>query len=309
MTSVSDDALGALARSSVEPITAHQDAGGAYPASPTFRVYRYAWLRDGAFIADGMSRAGGSASSRARFFDWCAGVLNARASRIDRSSSDRGRRGLPAGEHLPTRFTLDGAEAGDEEWWDFQLDGYGTWIWALDAHVRRHGRPGSTWSRRRRVVARRYLGAFWDHAVLRLVGGARRRRPPVHARRHQRRAPGRRGSRCACRGIAVPGDGRGDLVVRPAQGRIRRAPRQDARRRPDVDASLVACAMPFGSCRPRTGRRGDLRGSCRRPRTRRRPPLSRGDTYFGGGRWVAARRSRRLARGATGRRDAARCAD
>ena len=57
--------LGALAQRSVEIITAHQDVGGAYPASPTFRVYRYSWLRDGSFIADAMSRAGAVASAEA----------------------------------------------------------------------------------------------------------------------------------------------------------------------------------------------------------------------------------------------------
>src|SRR5690606_261994 len=49
--------LQGVARASHDLIRRHQDTTGAYPASPTFSAYRgYAWLRDGAFIAEGMSR-------------------------------------------------------------------------------------------------------------------------------------------------------------------------------------------------------------------------------------------------------------
>ncbi len=41
-----------LAHRSHAVITRYQDAGGAYPASPTFSAYRgFAWLRDGSFTA------------------------------------------------------------------------------------------------------------------------------------------------------------------------------------------------------------------------------------------------------------------
>src|SRR5918995_7407720 len=118
MTSTPHAALGALARRSVEIITANQDAGGAYLASPAFPVYRYSWFRDGAFIGDAMSRAGEVASADA-FFAWCARVVTDRADDIT-SLIERAARGesVPPSEHLPTRFTVDGAEV-DEEWWDF----------------------------------------------------------------------------------------------------------------------------------------------------------------------------------------------
>jgi GH15 family glucan-1,4-alpha-glucosidase len=50
----------------------------------------------------------------------------------------RSRRGEPVGrdEHLPTRYTLDGRPTG-QDWWDFQLDGYGTWMFMLDQHLDR----------------------------------------------------------------------------------------------------------------------------------------------------------------------------
>ena len=61
--------LAALAAESVALIDRLQDAGGAYPASPSFSAYRgYSWFRDGAFIADGMSAAG-AVDSASRFFD------------------------------------------------------------------------------------------------------------------------------------------------------------------------------------------------------------------------------------------------
>ncbi|MDQ1545449.1 MAG: isomaltose glucohydrolase [Actinomycetota bacterium] len=132
------DSLRALATSSIELIERLQDASGAYPASPTFSAYRgYSWFRDGAFIADAMSSAGRVASATA-FFDWCSSIVLARRERIE-DIVGRAAAGNPAPdrEMLPTRFTLDGAD-GDDEWWDFQLDGYGTWLWAVVEHARRH---------------------------------------------------------------------------------------------------------------------------------------------------------------------------
>src|SRR5690606_26313809 len=73
------DALRALARRSHDVIAEHQAPSGAYPASPTFSAYRgYAWYRDGAFTAEGMSRYG-AVDSAGRFHDWAARVLTDRA--------------------------------------------------------------------------------------------------------------------------------------------------------------------------------------------------------------------------------------
>ncbi|WP_022892712.1 glycoside hydrolase family 15 protein [Agromyces subbeticus] len=139
-------AIAALAESSADLIASLQHAGGAYPASPTFSAYTgYSWFRDGAFIADGMSSYG-RAESAARFFDWCAAVLDARAADVT-AIVEAARAGVPVADTamLSTRFTFDG-QAGDDEWWDFQLDGYGTWLWAVGQHVRRHGTDASRWA-------------------------------------------------------------------------------------------------------------------------------------------------------------------
>ena len=139
------DSLRSLARSSIALIERLQDASGAYPASPTFSAYRgYSWFRDGAFIADGMSAAGRTDSATA-FFDWCGSIVLARRDRIE-NIVRRATAGdpVPDREMLPTRFTLDGADGGDE-WWDFQLDGYGTWLWAVVEHARRHELDLTRW--------------------------------------------------------------------------------------------------------------------------------------------------------------------
>jgi GH15 family glucan-1,4-alpha-glucosidase len=151
-----------LATHSVAVILAGQSPSGAYIASPNFPVYRYSWLRDGAFIADAMSRAGEVASAEA-FFGWCARVLDARADRVD-ALIGRARRGerIPAVDHLHTRYTLDGDES-DAEWWNFQLDGYGAWLWALGEHLHRHRRPAAPFVGGAHVSAR-YIEAFWPEA-------------------------------------------------------------------------------------------------------------------------------------------------
>ena len=138
-------ALAYLAASSVELIRALQHESGAYPASPTFSAYAgYSWFRDGAFIADAMSAAG-AVESADRFFDWCAGILVSRRAVIERVVAAAAI-GEPVAdiEMLPARFTFDGRD-GDDEWWDFQLDGYGTWLWAVAEHARRHSLTLDRW--------------------------------------------------------------------------------------------------------------------------------------------------------------------
>lgn len=161
MTRIDRSRLGWLARRSVAVIRANQAPSGAYLASPNFPVYRYSWLRDGAFIADAMSRAGDIASAEA-FFDWCDRVIRARAGRIESLVARRAAgETIDRSEFLPTRYTVDGEE-GREDWTEFQLDGYGTWLWALDAHGRRHRRSVEPWLGGAKASAR-YAASFWDH--------------------------------------------------------------------------------------------------------------------------------------------------
>lgn len=150
-----------LARSSVALIESLQHPSGAYPASPTFSAYAgYSWFRDGAFIADGVSSAG-AIDSASRFFDWCQRMLAQRRSRIiEIVEAAAAGRPLSDDAMLPTRFTMEGAE-GDDDWWDFQTDGYGTWVWAAVAHAERHGLDVARW-RDGIALSVDYLAATWS---------------------------------------------------------------------------------------------------------------------------------------------------
>lgn len=165
MTTASSDIemsrLAALAGSSVATILALQEPTGAYPASPTFSAYRgYSWFRDGAFIADAMS-AYGETESANNFHGWCAGILVARTAQID-GIVVAAASGVPVpdADMLATRFTFAGGE-GTDEWWDFQLDGYGTWLWAVIEHARRHSLPLDAWHPAI-VLAADYLVSSWS---------------------------------------------------------------------------------------------------------------------------------------------------
>lgn len=132
----------ALIEESIRIILQHQAESGAYMASPTFRPYQYAWLRDGTFTAYAMNRAGQHDSAR-RFYQWCDGVVQRYAEKA-RTAIAAVQAGVRSGgneQFLHTRYTLDGAEVAGE-WGSFQLDGYGTWLWGLSEHVRLSGDEG-----------------------------------------------------------------------------------------------------------------------------------------------------------------------
>jgi GH15 family glucan-1,4-alpha-glucosidase len=65
---------------------------------------------------------------------------------------------IPSADFLHTRFTLNGLES-EEAWENFQLDGYGAWLWALDEHRRRHDRPVAPYLEGA-VLSARYVAAF-----------------------------------------------------------------------------------------------------------------------------------------------------
>lgn len=150
-----------LAVKSHAVITANQQPSGAYPACPTFSAYAgYAWFRDGAFTAEGVSRYGDVASADA-FHDWCSWVLADRREQVAALVA-RARAGAPPvlEEMLPTRFTY-GGEPGADAWWDFQTDGYGMWLWAVVTHAERHQLDLSRWWDGIEVAVD-YVCTFWD---------------------------------------------------------------------------------------------------------------------------------------------------
>lgn len=147
---------------SIEIIRAGQAANGAYVASPSFSQYGYSWLRDGTWIAYGMDKAGQADSARA-FHLWVARTLMRYEGAVE-TLLDKLARGEtpPDSEYLPTRFELDGA-LGQADWTDFQLDGYGAWLWGLVQYVTAHD-DRDLWAAARPsvVLITRYLGALWQ---------------------------------------------------------------------------------------------------------------------------------------------------
>ncbi|GAP12856.1 glucoamylase [Longilinea arvoryzae] len=132
--------MSSLYLKSIQIIKEGQSPSGAYIASPNFPTYHYCWLRDGSFIAHAMDVAGETESAEA-FFRWVGRTIQKygyKVAEVRRLLE----KGLPIGKDdtMHTRFTLDGEEdTSDSTWGNFQVDGYGTWLWALAEHVRRTG--------------------------------------------------------------------------------------------------------------------------------------------------------------------------
>lgn len=134
-----------LADRSAELLVEHQHAGGAWPASPSFAPYAFSWFRDGSFIAEGASSAG-LLDEAARFHDWCATVLDRERAAVEQVVAVLARGGQPDdSDYLPARYRLDGTRQVDD-WWNFQVDGYGTWLWALERHLGRAAAPASPYA-------------------------------------------------------------------------------------------------------------------------------------------------------------------
>jgi GH15 family glucan-1,4-alpha-glucosidase len=145
----------------LEIILQNQDASGAYIASPNFENYHYSWFRDGAFIAYAMDRAGEHDSAR-RFHLWVAKVINQRAEIIQRAvSKARAGKVLDGNDILETRYDLDGSD-GQEDWPNFQLDGFGTWLWALGQHAQLSSKPLPKTCLAAADLVAVYLDALWN---------------------------------------------------------------------------------------------------------------------------------------------------
>ena len=150
---------------SIRTIHEGQSASGAYVASPTFEQYAFGWLRDGAYCALAMDAVGRSRSS-ADFHQWVISVLHRHEDHIAALTQRTGEyESIDEALLLPTRFHLNGRtelELGADEWPNFQLDGYGTWLFAFREHI---ARRGSTLSGREEGAVRlaaEYLASTWQ---------------------------------------------------------------------------------------------------------------------------------------------------
>lgn len=150
-----------LFQRSIEIILENQAPSGAYVASPNFPTYQYCWFRDGSFIAYAMDLVG-QTQSAARFHAWAARAILQRADLVERAISKARAGILPESEdQLHTRYTLAGEDGTREEWPNYQLDGLGTWLWALGEHHRLSGRPLPAGWLKAAELAGDYLEALW----------------------------------------------------------------------------------------------------------------------------------------------------
>lgn len=278
---------------SIQVILDHQAPSGAFVASPNFPTYAYSWLRDGAFIAHAMDRVGEHASAAA-FFRWVARTLSRHAGKVARIEAKLGAGLAPdAGDYLHTRYTLAGEEV-EGDWGNFQLDGYGTWLWALGEHLRRAG-DGTLLAEATPAVdlTVRYLSALWHvpnydcweehpaylhpytlaaiYAGLRAAAGL-----PVAG---------------AARAAAVAGEARRFLLAHGVhEGRLVKS--LDATTlRPalaEVDASLMGAIVPYGLLAPGDPIAQATLAAIERDLHRPGGGVYRylADTYYGGGEWV-----------------------
>jgi GH15 family glucan-1,4-alpha-glucosidase len=273
-----------LALHSVKVLRSGQAPSGAFIASPTFPVYRYAWLRDGAFCASALDVVG-RREEAAAFHQWVIRSIEEHRSMIESAIELVGSGQTPPPEAMPpARYTLDGAlERGEVGAWpNFQVDGYGTWLWSYAEHVG-GDRLTEEAAAAVRLVAR-YLQASWrlkcfncweefdggEHASTRaaVVAGL------VAA------ASLLDDAEFAAEADRVRTDLFEGFVV---DGRFARA-RGDAR----LDGSLLWLAIPFRVLSPDEPRIVATVEAVRRELTGPEGGVYRyrGDTYYGGGEWL-----------------------
>jgi len=154
-----------LHTASLNIIRSGQASSGAYVASPTFSQYGYSWLRDGSWTAYGMDNAGEHDSART-FYQWVGQTLSGQEARF-KTVLDKCALGisLDEGDYLPTRFTVAGQIDTQQPWWNFQLDGYGAWLWGLAAHLDfTHDAALLETVRPAIALTVQYLAALWQSA-------------------------------------------------------------------------------------------------------------------------------------------------
>lgn len=102
--------------------------------------------------------------SSSRFHQWTANVVNRRADLIHQTihKMDTGK-DLTEADVLHTRYTIDGQEGTLQQWENFQLDGFGTWLWSLNQHHQLYHQPLSPSILNAADLVAAYLKALWPH--------------------------------------------------------------------------------------------------------------------------------------------------
>lgn len=272
-----------LIQHSIDVIRAGQAPTGAYTACAGFSQYGYSWLRDGTWIAAAMDAAGQQDSATA-FHRWAALTLLSHQPKVERLLALLARGETPAEpDYLPTRFTVDGA-IGVDDWTEFQLDGYGTWLWGAARHS--VDKP-ALWDELRPAAAIvvRYLAALW-------------RSPNYDCWEEHRQQVHTATLAALYGGLTAVRALDGDLVPDGLPEQIRAyilenciAPEGHFIKfdgNPEVDASLMWVAVPYGVVNPADGRFAATLAKIERDLARPDGGVYRylADTYYGGGEWL-----------------------
>lgn len=149
-----------LLQKSTALLTLYQHRSGSFPAAPFFPVYQYCWLRDGTFCAYALDLMGLKDNSRS-FYRWVKRTLQKHLPKLEGLKEKVLTGNYRDDDFLHTRFTLEGEE-GKEPWGNFQLDGYGTYLWGLVQHVKLSGEETVLQESREVVQAvAHYLQEYW----------------------------------------------------------------------------------------------------------------------------------------------------
>lgn len=275
--------MGATIQADVARLLAGQAQSGAFPAGAGFSQYAQSWLRDGAFIAHALDLAGQNAAA-ARFHGWVAKCLLPLEAHVDGLIAAR-EAGRPLSEFdfLPARFDVAGEWVRDG-WPNFQLDGYGQWLWSLASHLRAGGPAPEPAVLDAAGLVVRYLAAFWNEPC---YDSWEEYRSQLHTSTLASVSAGMRDVARAVPALAASAE----PVAKAARQFLLTECVQDGAfvkhvRNPAVDASLLWVATPFELVDvddPRmrhTAARIEaelLGGGLRRYAA---------DTYYGGGEWV-----------------------
>ncbi len=141
-------------------ILENQHPSGAYAASPNFSQYGYSWLRDGSYIAFAMLIHGEEQSAHA-FITWVAEIIERYRWKVDQLPALLASGRNPHNEwFLSARYTLEGEE-DRSDWPNFQIDGYGSWLWLVGEYCTRTCEELPPLWHTSMATALRYLELVW----------------------------------------------------------------------------------------------------------------------------------------------------
>lgn len=149
-----------LTKISLAVILEGQHPSGAFPAAPTFSQYNYCWLRDGTYIALSLLRRGYVEEVRS-YIQWAADVIGRYTWKVEqlptllRSGNRQSTKWF-----LGARYTLEGEEDGSD-WPNFQIDGYGSWLWLVAQFLQTTGQKAPDDWHERFITVVDYLDLVW----------------------------------------------------------------------------------------------------------------------------------------------------